>query len=117
LSFVKWDTARRSYILFTGPLKRAWAVQYIIDKIKSTLENSEACETCKFSLPLDVMHQDTFFLYVTIDSKDKKSIEACDSHVFSQLFRELERLGIKHRVTPLSFPEGRLRIAYINVEG
>lgn len=116
MSIVKWDTARRSYILFMGQFKRASTVKYITEKIGSIIKNSEACETCKCGFPLDAMYQDTFFLYVTIDGKDKQNIEACDSHVFSELFRELESMGIRHRISHLSFPEGRLRIAYINVE-
>ncbi len=117
MSIVKWDTARRSYVIFTGQFKRAWTVKYITDKIGSIIRNSEACETCRCDFPLDAMNHDTFFLYVTMDGKDKQNIEACDSHVFSELLRELESLGIRHRVSHLSFPEGRLRIAYINVEG
>lgn len=117
MSIAKWDTARRSYVIFTGKFKRAWTVKYITDEIKSIIKNSEACTTCKCDFPLDAMHQDTFFLHVTIDGEDKQNIEACDSHVFSELFSQLENLGIRHRVSSLSFPEGRLRIAYINVEG
>jgi hypothetical protein len=112
---IKWDTARRSYVIFTGKFKRAWTIRYIIDKIKSAVENSEACATCRCDFPLDAMHPNTFFLYVTIDAKEKQDIEACDSHVFSELFRELESMGIKHRISNLSYPEGNLRIAYITL--
>lgn len=116
LSITKWDTARRSYVIFTGQFKRAWTVRYIADKVGSIIKNSEACETCKCDFPLDALHQDTFFMYVTLDGKDKQHMEVCDSHVFGELFRELESLGIRHRVSHLSFPEGRLRIASINME-
>ena len=110
-----WDKARRSYIIFTGPFKRAWAVKYVIDKIKSIIKDSEACFSCKCEFPVDAMHRDIFFLHVTIDGKKKQDVEACDSRIFSEIFRELESMGLQHNISQLSFPEGYLRIAYINV--
>jgi len=110
-----WDKARRSYIIFTGQFKRVWAVKYVIDKIKSIVKDSEACSSCKCEFPIDAIHRDIFFLYVTIDGKKKQDIEACDSRIFSEIFQELERIGLQHSISQLSFPEGYLRIAYINV--
>ena len=110
-----WDKARRSYIIFTGQFKRVWAVKYVIDKIKSIVKDSGACSSCKCEFPFDAIHRDTFFLYVTINGKKKKDIEACDSHIFSEIFRELEHMGLQHNISQLSFPEGYLRVAYINV--
>jgi len=110
-----WDKARRAYIIFTGPFKSVWAVKYVIDKIKSVVRDSEACSACKCEFPVDAIHRDTFFLYVSIDGKKKRDIEACDSRIFSEILRELESMGLQHDLSQLSFPEGYLRVAYINV--
>lgn len=110
-----WDKARRSYIIFTGQFKRVWAVKYVIDKIKSIVKDSEACSSCKCEFPFDAIHRDIFFLYITIDGKKKQDIEACDARIFSEIFRELESMGLHHNLSKLSFPEGYLRVAYINV--
>lgn len=114
-TIASWDKARRSYIIFTGQFRRVRAVKYIIDKIKSIVKDSGACSSCKCEFPVDAIHRDTFFLYVTIDGKKKQDIEACDSNIFSEIFRELEGMGLQHNISQLSFPEGSLRIAYINV--
>lgn len=106
---IEWDMARRSYILFTGQFKRVWAVKYVAEKIKSIVKNSEECATCKCNFPIDAIYGDTFFLYITIDGEKEQDVETCDSRIFGEIFKELESLGIRHRVSHLSYPQNSLR--------
>lgn len=101
--------ARRSYILFTGQFKRVWAVKYVAEKIKSIVKNSEECATCKCDFPIDAIYGDTFFLYITINGEREEDIEICDSRIFGEIFKELENLGIRPRVSHLSYPQSSLR--------
>jgi len=105
---VKWDVARRSYILITGRSKRVWAVKYITEKIESTISNSKACGRCECDFAIDAVDRETFFWYAIINGENKQDVEACDSHIFGEIFRELETLGIEHRISPLSYPPGHL---------
>jgi len=105
---VKWDAARRSYILITGRFKRAWAVKSITEKIKSIISNSEVCMRCECDFAIDAVDKETFFWYAIINGENKRDVEACDSQIFSEIFKELEMLGMKHRVGRLSYPPGHL---------
>ena len=80
------------------------------------MKNSEACAACRCSFPVDAMQRDTFFLYVVIDGENKEDVERCDAHIFGEILKELESLGTEHRISRLSFPEARLKVAYVNVE-
>lgn len=114
---IKWDIARRSYVVFTGQFKRIWAVKYVAEKIKSIVKNSEECAVCKCNFPIDAIYGDTFFLYITIDGEKEQDVEACDARIFGEIFKELESLGIRHRVSHLSYPRSSLRTAHVNMEG
>ena len=103
---VKWDAARRSYILVTGRYSRVWAVKFITEKVKSAISNSEACMKCEYKFVVDSLGKEVFFWHAVINGGNKQDVEACDSHVFSVILKELETLGMKHRVGRLSYPDG-----------
>jgi len=106
---VKWDAARRSYILITGRFKRVWAVKFITEKINSVVSNSEACMRCKCDFAVDAVDRQTFFWYAIIDGESKQDVQACDTQIFGEILKETETLGIEHRVGRLSHPpQGRL---------
>lgn len=113
---VKWDVARRSYILVTGRFKRVWVVKHIAEKVKAAIRNSSVCAGCECIFPIDAMEKDTFFWYVVINGKSKQDIEACDERIFGEIFKELESLGIKHRISRLSYPPGHFKIVSISEE-
>jgi hypothetical protein len=113
---VKGDSARRSYILITGRVKRVWVVKFISEKVKEIIRGSEACRGCKCEFPIDSLDEDTFFWYVVINGKSQEEIEACDEHIFGEIFKELENLGIKHRITRLAYPPSHLKIVGISEE-
>ena len=113
---VKWDAARRSYILITGHFKRTWVIKYLSDKVKDAMKNSEVCAKCKCELPIDAVEKDTFFYYVVIDGQNKEDVEECDSYIFAQILKELESLGIKHRLSRLSYPPGQFEIVNVSEE-
>lgn len=114
---VKWDVARRPYILLTGRFKGVWAVKYIADKVEEVIRSSEACAACKCDFPIDAMNRDIFFWYIIIDGENKQDIEVCDSHVFGEIFKELERQGTRHRVGRLSYSPSSLKVVGVSEEG
>ena len=113
---VQWDVARRSYILVTGRFRRVWVVKFISEKVKEIIKSSEACKGCKCEFPIDALEEDTFFWYVVINGKNQEDIKACDKHIFGEIFKELEKLGIEHRITRLSYPPSHLKIIGISEE-
>lgn len=114
---IEWDVARRCYILFMGRFKRVWAFKHLVEKVESIIKNSKACTRCKCNFSVDAINRNTFFWYIIIDGENKQDIEACDLQIFGVIFKELESLGLRHRVSHFSYPLSDLKDICLNTEG
>ena len=80
------------------------------------MTNSEVCAKCRCELPIDAVDKDTFFYYVVIDGENKENVAECDAYIYAQILKELESLGIKHRLSRLSYPQGQFEIVNVSEE-